>query len=285
MKNPGMYVFVLTILVSALFSCLSNTNEALDMDNYFAWCIVPFDNQNRTSEQRLAMLHELGFQSYAYDWRQKHLPEMAHELDLAKKYNIGITAIWMWIDATDSVGALSPENEQIFKIIEETGTKTQLWLGISEAWLGGLPDDSCMVKSGAMISYLSKRAAPLGCNIGLYNHGGWFGDPVNQVRLIEKMPSLDLGIIFNFHHAHDMIDDFPVLVDKMMPYLWAVNLNGMRQEGPKILPIGDGDKEKTMIDVLEDRGFHGPYGILGHVEDADVKIVLERNIEGLKSIM
>jgi hypothetical protein len=136
MKNPGMYVFVLTILVSALFSCHSNTNEALDMDNYFAWCIVPFDNQNRTSEQRLAMLQELGFQSYAYDWRQKHLPEMAHELDLAKKYNIGITAIWMWIDATDSVGALSPENEQIFKIIEETGTKTQLWLGISEAWLG-----------------------------------------------------------------------------------------------------------------------------------------------------
>lgn len=280
-----MYLFVLAILVSALFSCNSKTNEALDMDKYFAWCIVPFDIQNRTPEQRIAMLKELGFKSYAYDWRQKHLPEMAHELDLAKKNDIEITAVWMWIDFADSVGALSADNEQIFKIIEDTGTNTQLWLGISEAWLEGLSDDSCMIKSVEMISYLSVRAAALNCNIGLYNHGGWFGDPVNQVRLIKKMPSLDLGIIFNFHHAHELLNDFPALVDEMMPYLWVVNLNGMREEGPKILPIGKGNVEKTMIGVLEYKGFHGPYGILGHIEDADVKIVLERNLEGLKTIL
>lgn len=285
MKYPGTYLFVFAILVSALFSCGSKTKESLDMENYFAWCIVPFDNQNRTPEQRVAMLQDLGFKSYAYDWRQKHLPEMAHELDLAKKNDIEIKAIWMWIDAIDSVGALSADNEQIFKIIEETGTKTKLWLGISEAWLDGLSDDSCMIKSVEMISYLSERAVPLGCKIGLYNHGGWFGDPVNQVRLIKKMPTLDLGIIFNFHHAHELLHDFPALVDEMMPYLWAVNLNGMREEGPKILPIGNGNMEKTMIGVLEDKGFHGPYGILGHIEDADVKIVLEQNLEGLKAIL
>jgi hypothetical protein len=43
--------------------------------------------------------------------------------------------------------------------------------------------------------------------------------------------------------------------------------------------------EKTMIGVLEDKGFHGPYGILGHIEDADVKIVLERNLDGLKAVL
>ena len=48
---------------------------------------------------------------------------------------------------------------------------------------------------------------------------------------------------------------------------------------------GSGDLEKTMIGVLEKQGFHGPYGILGHIEDADVKIVLEGNLEGLKSIL
>ena len=59
----------------------------------------------------------------------------------------------------------------------------------------------------------------------------------------------------------------------------------MRAEGPKILPIGKGNLEKDMIDVLENKGYHGPYGILGHIEEADVKIVLERNLKGLKSIM
>jgi hypothetical protein len=285
MKNLNAYFLMISILVVVLMNCTTKSENAVDMDNYFAWCIVPFDNQNRTPEQRMEMLTELGFKSYAYDWRQKHLPEMAHELGLAQKNNITVNAIWMWIDVADAVGGLSADNEQIFRIIEETGTKTQLWIGISEAWLDGLSNDSSMVKSVGMVSYLSERAAPLGCKIGLYNHGGWFGDPVNQVKLIKRMPDQDLGIIFNFHHAHELLDDFPALADEMIPYLWAVNLNGMRAEGPKILPIGKGDLEKEMIDALENKGFQGPYGILGHIEEADVKIVLERNLEGLKSIM
>lgn len=285
MKNISAYFLMISILVVLIMNCTTKTKNTLDMNNYFAWCIVPFDNQNRTPEQRMEMLNELGFKSYAYDWRQKHLPEMAHELDLAQKNKITVNAVWMWIDASDSVGGLSANNEQIFKIIEETSTNTQLWIGISETWLEGLSNDSSMTKSMDMVSYLSNRAAPLGCKIGLYNHGGWFGDPSNQVKLIKSMPEKDLGIIFNFHHAHELLDDFPTMADKMMPYLWAVNLNGMRAEGPKILPIGKGNLEKEMINVLEEKGFHGPYGILGHIEEADVKIVLERNLKGLKSIM
>jgi len=254
------------------------------MDNYFAWCIVPFDNQHRTPEQRIAMLKAIGFTSYAYDWRQKHLPEMAHELELAQENGIHVHAIWMWIDAADAVGSLSANNEEIFRIIEASGTKTQLWIGISPNWLEGRSDVESMIKSREMLGYLSERAMPLECKIGLYNHGGWFGDPLNQVKLIKQLPDHNLGIIFNFHHAHELLDDFPALVDAMMPYLWAVNLNGMRAEGPKILPIGKGDLEKGMIEVLEQKGFKGPYGLLGHIEDEDVKIVLERNLEGLKKI-
>ena len=71
----------------------------------------------------------------------------------------------------------------------------------------------------------------------------------------------------------------------MMPYLWAVNLNGMKPEGPKILPIGEGTKEKEMIEILKKNGYNGPWGILGHRTEADVKNVLERNIEGLEKTM
>lgn len=274
---------MISILI-VLFNCSVKTEDTLDMDNYFAWCIVPFDNQNRTPEQRMEMLHELGFSSYAYDWRQKHLSEMAHELDLAQKNNIDVNAIWMWISEEDSAGVLSANNEQIFSIIEETGTRTQLWIGISESWLYGLSDELSMIKSVEMVRYLSDRAAQLGCKVGLYNHGGWFGDPLNQVKIIRNLPEKDLGIIFNFHHAHELLGDFSALAEEMIPYLWAVNLNGMRAEGPKILPIGKGNLEKDMITVLKNKGFNGPYGILGHIEEADVQIVLERNLEGLKSI-
>jgi sugar phosphate isomerase/epimerase len=191
----------------------------------------------------------------------------------------------MWIDVADTVGKLSPDNEQVFQIMNDSGIQTQLWIGISEAYFGGLSDDSCMVKAEEMIRYLSKCAAPSGGKIGLYNHGGWFGDPVNEVRLIKAIPDQNLGIIFNFHHAHELLEAYPELVDTMMPYLWAVNLDGMRVEGPKILPIGAGDKEREMIQILKEKGFKGPYGILGHTEDADVKVILQGNLDGLKKIL
>jgi hypothetical protein len=39
-----------------------------------------------------------------------------------------------------------------------------------------------------------------------------------------------------------------------------------------------------MIEVLAEKGFNGPFGILGHVDDADVKVILEQNLEGLRSL-
>jgi hypothetical protein len=118
----------------------------------------------------------------------------------------------------------------------------------------------------------------------LYNHGGWFGNPDNLVKIVEALPEKEVEIIFNFHHAHNLLDDYPQMVKNMLPYLWAVNLNGMNPDGPKILTIGEGSEEAKMIQVLEEKGYDGPYGILGHRTDADVKLVLERNINGLSKI-
>ena len=50
--------------------------------------------------------------------------------------------------------------------------------------------------------------------------------------------------------------------------------------GPQIYPLGQGDDEKAMIDILIAAGYKGPFGILGHKEDADVKLILEENLEG-----
>ena len=66
-----------------------------------------------------------------------------------------------------------------------------------------------------------------------------------------------------------------------MPYLWVVNLNGMRPEGPKILPFGTGTHERAMLQRVLDAGFTGPFGVLGHVGDADVKVILDGNLQGL----
>lgn len=277
-------VLIATIVIFMFPMCKSTSTNQVDMENYYAWCIVPFDSQERSPEQRIEMLKNLGFEAYAYDWREKHLPEMAREIQLAKENNIDVVAVWMWIDSHDAAGNLSENNQKVLEALAETQLRTQIWLSFPEDYFDGLNEEQKIEKAAEMISYVSLEAEDLGCKVGLYNHGGWFGRPENLVSIIESMPRLDIGIVFNFHHAHDMIDEFPELVKIMKPHLWAVNLNGMNPDGPKILPIGKGVKEADMIAALEKNGYHGPYGILGHVEDADVKKILNENLKGLKSI-
>ena len=254
------------------------------MENYFAWCIVPFDSEKRTPEQRIEMLKELGFVSYAYDYRDEHLPEMVKEFNLAKENGIDIIAVWLWIDKNDSIGNLKETNKIVLKNIAEAGLKTQIWMSFPENYFEEMTEEESLESAVSMISYLCDEGAKIGCKTGMYNHGGWFGHPDNLIKIAETLTEKDIGIIFNFHHAHHLLDDFPALVENMLPHLWAVNLNGMNPDGPKILEIGQGTEEAKMIQTLEKAGYDGPWGVLGHRMDADVKLVLEGNLEGLISI-
>ena len=253
----------------------------LAMNNLVAWCIVPFDHQDRTPEQRIDMLEELGFERYAYDWRTEHLDDTARELRLAEERGIEVTAVWLWIDEADGPGHLREDNERLLAAVAEAGLSTQIWLGFNAPFFEGLSEEAKVAKGAEMLAYLSDRAAETGSRVALYNHGDWFGEPENQIRIIEALPDHDVGIIYNFHHGHEQIDRFDALVDAMMPHLWVVNLNGMRPEGPKILPYGAGTHEGEMLQHLLDAGFTGPFGVLGHVDDADVKLILEGNLQGL----
>jgi hypothetical protein len=282
--NRIIAAFIIALLI-VTFACDSKKSSKLDMENYFAWCIVPFDSEKRTPEQRIEMLKELGFTSYAYDWRVEHLPEMVKEFTLAKENGIEVNAVWLWIDKNDEVGKLSESNQKVLEAVKEAGLQTQIWMSYPENYFEGMSDDESLSSAVEMISYLSDLATEMDCKIGMYNHGGWFGHPDNLVKIAKAIPEKEVGVIFNFHHAHHLLDDFPALVKNMLPHLLAVNLNGMNPDGPKILRIGQGSEEAKMIQVLKDSGYNGLWGILGHIMDADVKLVLEGNLEGLKSIL
>jgi len=246
--------------------------QVIPTENVYAWCIVPYDRLERSPEARIAMLQELGITQYAYDWRQEHLPQMAQELQWAKKQGVSVISVWMWIDGrTDLLGKLSESNEKVFEIIKEVGYQGQIWVSFAAPFFEGLSDAEAVAKGAEMIAFLSNRATALGCTIGLYNHGDWFGEPKHQVQIIEALPDMELGLVYNFHHAHHQIDNFPEILDVMLPYLWYVNLSGLKKEGPKILPIGQGDYEEGMIQLVLEKGYTGDFGILGHVAEKDVE--------------
>lgn len=254
-------------------------------ENLVAWCIVPFDNLHRTPVERVAMLKRLGFTQYAWDWRQEHLKDLSTEIKVSREAGIRIRAIWLWIEGgVDAAGQLGAGNRTVLNDVLAAQLPVEYWVGFHPDFFAGLDEPARMRRAAEMMTYLRDEAAKSHSTVMFYNHGDWIGEPDNQIKIIKAMGDPSIGIVFNFHHAHGMLKDFPALLTRMLPHLKGVNLNGMRPAGPKILPIGQGSEEQAMVRLLEQSGYRGPLGILGHVEDTDVEGVLRRNLEGLRSL-
>lgn len=254
-------------------------------ENLLAWCIVPFDNQHRTPAERVAMLQRLGFKQYAWDWRKEHLKDLAEEIRLSREAGIRLRAIWLWIEGgADEVGRLSEGNREVMETAARAGLAAEYWVGFHPNFFTDRDEPARIAQAAAMMTYLRDQAAAARSTVAFYNHGDWIGDPDNQLKVIQAMKGPAVGIVFNFHHAHDMIERFPGLLERMRPYLTTVNINGMNPGGPKILPVGQGSSERGMLRLVRASGFAGPIGVLGHVDDADVELVLKRNLDGLQQV-
>lgn len=260
-------------------------NSLFSKDNLLAWCIVPYDSKERSPAERIAMLKELGFSQYAWDWRENHLAIMAEEIRVAQENGVRIRATWLWVDPnTDEVGKMNAGNRAVMDTVKEAGISVEFWLGFHENYFDGLSDEESVAQGAAMVAYLADEAAKSGSTIALYNHGGWFGESENQIAIIKAVDNPSVGMVYNFHHAHHEIDRFESNLQSMLPYLKAVSINGMNPGGPKIVPVGQGEKEAEMLRILQDSGYNGPISILGHVENVDVREILLENLKGLKAI-
>jgi sugar phosphate isomerase/epimerase len=152
-----------------------------------------------------------------------------------------------------------------------------------------LADEAKWIESETKrIREIAEAAKQVDCKVGLYNHGGWFGIPENQVRLIEALQMPNVGIVYNLHHAHDQLDRLPTILQAVKPYALAINLNGTQTDGErigkKILPIGDGDRDIEVLNAIRDCGYTGLIGILNHT-DLDAKQRLSENLLGLAALV
>jgi sugar phosphate isomerase/epimerase len=254
--------------------------------NLLAWCIVPYDSRHRGPAERLAMLDQLGIRQYVWDWREQHLKDLPEEIRLSRASRVRLRGVWLWIDEqSDRAGRLGPANRAVMDAVNAGGVPVEYWVGLHDNVFEGLDDAARVTKGAALFAFLRDQAAASGSTVALYNHGGWFGDPDNQMRIIEAAGPRGLGIVFNFHHAYADAHRFPELLPRMLPYLRAVNLSGVIDGTREIVPIGRGTREREMIRILEASGYAGPIGIIGHTEGEDVERALRRNLRGLERLL
>ena len=244
-------------------------------DKLVAWCVVPFDAAKRGPEERSAMLKRLGIGRLAYDWRGQHVPTFEREILALKKEGIEFFAFW---------GA----HEGMFRLFEKHGIAPQIWQTMRSAG-GGSQEEQAEATARKLLP-LVKRAGELGCKLGLYNHGGWGGEPANLVavcRWLRENEGADhVGIVYNLHHGHGHIEDFAGVLAAMKPYLLCLNLNGMNTGAkPKILPFGAGEHDGRLLEIVLESGYRGPIGVLDHRGELDAEKSLMENLDGLEKAL
>ena len=290
------YSFVITsgdtrkciiFLFAAFFSITAvaqKTPDVFSKKNLVAWCIVPFDSKERNAEERAQMLNELGITKLAYDWREKHIPFFDEEIQQLKSHHITLQAFWY-------ASGPSPEEDKnlqaILDALQRNKVKTQLWsMFIAGPGFDTLSQEQKVEKMAVAVAYIADKLNAIGCTLGLYNHGGWSSEPENQLAIIQYLKRSNIGIVYNFSHSEEQIQRFPEFFPEILPHLLAINLTGLKGGYPAtVVPVGDGNIEERMINIIWKSTYKGPIGIINENFAPDAKDGLQLNMTGLQKVL
>jgi quinoprotein glucose dehydrogenase len=285
----------LFLLAAAPLPAAPATAGLFARTNLVAWCIVPFDTKKRGPEERGQMLEQLGIKKLAYDWRAEHIPTFDAEVAAMKRHGVEMTAWWF-------PGALNTEARAILDCIKRNDIHPQLWVmlegGPHLRWDQAFESTPAAQRAHvermvAGVKPIAAEAVKLGCQVALYNHGGWFGVPENQLQIIERLKQdgiRNVGMVYTQHHGHGEIDRFADLFPRMQPHLLALTLNGMFKDGDLqghdlgTTPLGQGEEDLRLLRIVKESGWQGPLGIILEV-NADAEARLQDNLDGLDCLV
>ena len=286
----------MVLMTAALLASLQGTKAQQSTNNIFAadklaaWCIVPFDAAQRTPEARAKMLSDLGITKLAYDWREEHIPLFDREWKALQKNGVELFAFWL---PSNTDPAHEEHVEQVFAFLERNHIETQLWY--LPGWFAGYENqiegfdemtrEEQIETISKPIRYVAERASALGCTVGLYNHGGWFGEPENQVAVIKHLGMDNVGMVYNFQHGRHHIHRFPEFYPKIQKYLLCINLVGLAGGDPvTVTALGEGDIEYGLLETIYKSGYTGPISIQNHRPDRDAEAALIAEQKGLEKM-
>ena len=202
------------------------------------------------------------------------MPTFEEEIVQVRKHSIEFFAFWEF-------------HEKIVPLLGKHHVAPQFWITAPSP--AGTDQTAKVAAAARQLQPMAERTRALGCRLGLYNHGGWGGEPANLVAVLKRLrqdgKNEHIGIVYNFHHGHGHIRDFAEVLADMQPYLLCLNLNGMNDRArPQILPIGSGRHEQAMMESVQRSGYAGPIGILCH-RNVDAEEALTENLDGMKKVL
>ncbi len=257
--------------------------------NLHVWAYEEYDAVKRSPTERAQLLKELGIHKAGYICRNaKRTAEFESYLNAYREHGIELVGVWTPVHTKAPLS--EPQIKGFLEAVDRYQLQIQWWLTLEHPFDKD-PESTRVQNAVRWLQPLLAEANKRACRLVIYGHGRkkWFTQSENQLEILKHLnatqPNAALGIIYNFHQSHAQMDRFARVLPQLKPHLAAVNLNGMHSDGLQIAPLGSGNREREMIQLIHQSGWHGPVGIIGHVRTEDSRTTLQRNLDGLKTIL
>src|SRR5947207_438304 len=80
-----------------------------------------------------------------------------------------------------------PNVRCVLDALERNHMHTQLWVMLNDGLFRDVPENKRVELAAKALRPVAERAQQIGCCVGLYNHGGWFGEPDHQIQIIKQL--------------------------------------------------------------------------------------------------
>jgi sugar phosphate isomerase/epimerase len=149
-------------------------------------------------------------------------------------------------------------------------------------------------KAVQVLRDVNRLAKSKGVRVALYPHtGDWLVKVEHAVELAKRVGDSNVGVIFNLCHwmKNEELAQLEALLDLAMPHLFLVTINGADVKVKSdsnwnrlIQPLDRGGYDvKRLMQLLRDRGYKGPVGVMCYGIADDAKQHLSRSIQTWRS--
>jgi sugar phosphate isomerase/epimerase len=228
-------------------------------------------------QQQAGFAREYGFEGTVFD-HARLIPERLRALDDA---HLQLFFLWLTVDISHGQIKYEPGMEAAIEALQGRGTV--VWVAIQGDDAGGAGAEERTIQAVDRISDLASRS---NLRVALYPHYGFYLARFRDVvRVAERAGRSNVSVTFNLcHELRSGFDpEFPQLLDKAIPRLYGVTVNGADQQGRDwstlIQPLGRGDYDVTgLVRTITKAGYRGPFGIQCYGLKGDPGVYLKQSM-------
>ncbi len=276
---------LLTLLLVLLHPPPTATAAEPQPPPFFPFCIDWHDSKKRTFEEQAAMLRELGYDGVGHIW----LDKVAERLASLDAVGLRLFQITMVVEVDPAKPPHDPRYQDVLRLVK--GRNMQFALLVN----GHKPSDpSIDDRAVRILRDMAEPAREAGAQLLLYPHqGSWIERIEDSCRVADKVNHPSVGVMFNLCHwlRVDTSRDYRPLLQKAMPRLWAVSINGADVQDPNpgwsryIQPLDRGSfRVNWFLGTLRELGYKGPIGLQCYGIEGDTREHLARSMEAWKTL-